>query len=105
MCPLSIGTMDVNISSKINRKRRVLRELGSKCIVQKNGHFMRGKWILSLENFRDLMQSDLYRVRFLIVLSLLIISSLKWLKFWHDLLVEKCFRYRLVLWMLILVVR
>ena len=44
--------------------------------------------IFSLERFRELMQSDLFQVRFLAVSSMIIFSNLKWLKFWHDLLVE-----------------
>ena len=30
----------------------------------KDGYIIPGKWVLSLENFRDLMQSDLFRVGF-----------------------------------------
>ena len=46
----------------------------------------------------------LLKVRLLTVSSLEFLSNLKWFKFWHDFLVE-CFRYRLVQWMLILVVK
>ena len=48
------------------------------------------KFLLELDSIRerDLMQSDLFRVRFLTVSSLIFLSSLKWLKFWHVFLVE-----------------